>query len=470
MRKSYLSRSPIAMLLLAVATLATAQTRSRYNFNPGWLVKVGDPAGAEAPSFDDSAWKPVTLPYAWNEDSAFKVSIHDLPTGIAWYRKHFRLPPNGSGQRVFLEFEGIRMAGTVYLNGKLLGRHEDGVAAFGFDIADAVRPAPEDNVLSVRTDNDWKYKEIATGTPYHWNDANFYANYGGINRNVWLHVTAPLHQTLPLFSSLGTTGTYIWASDFMFPRTTNGTASATISAETQVRNDSPTSQTAAYSVRIEDAQTHKTVATFKGPTTTFSPGETRTLTAAAPVGNLHLWSWGYGYLYNVVTTLSVAGKSIDSVTTRTGFRQTAFDHGMVTLNGRVIQMHGYGQRTTNEWPALGIDLPPWVSDLSNELMVKSNGNLVRWMHVTPSKQDTESADRAGLIVSMPAGDSEGDSKGRQWQQHVELMRDSVIYNRNNPSILFYESGNKGITRRAHGRDEGHPRPVRPSWWPRRRSS
>lgn len=78
-------------------------------------------------------------------------------------------------------------------------------------------------------------------------------------------------------------------------------------------------------------------------------------------------------------------------------------------------------------------------------MVVDNANLVRWMHVTPSKQDVESTDRVGLLVSMAAGDAEGDPKGRQWQARVELMRDSIVYNRNNPSILFYESGNKGIS-------------------------
>jgi beta-galactosidase len=49
----------------------------------------------------------------------------------------------------------------------------------------------------------------------------------------------------------------------------------------------------------------------------------------------------------------------------------------------VIQMHGYGQRTTNEWPALGLSVPAWMSDLSNGLMVEGNANLIRWMHVTP---------------------------------------------------------------------------------------
>jgi len=46
---------------------------------------------------------------------------------------------------------------------------------------------------------------------------------------------------------------------------------------------------------------------------------------------------------------------------------------------------------------------------------------------------------------MPAGDSERDGQGRQWDARVELMRDAIIYNRNNPSIIFYESGNKGVS-------------------------
>ena len=429
----------IGMVAAASADAQTLAARTRYNFNPGWLVFAGDPANAQSPSFDDSAWKPVTLPYAWNEDSAFKVTIHDLPTGIAWYRKHFRIPSNATGRRVFLEFEGIRQAGDVYLNGKFLGRHEDGVSAFGFDITAEVKPAPEENVLAVRTDNSWTYTEVATGSTFRWNNVNFYANYGGISKNVWLHVTAPLHQTLPLFSSLGTTGIYIWASHFDLPR-----HSATITAESQVRNDDSIRQSASYTVRIDDMD-HKTVATMSGPVVTIAPGETRTLTASVPVRELHFWSWGYGYLYNVTTTLSVGGRVIDSVTTRTGFRQTTFEHGYVALNGRPLDVHGYGQRTTNEWPALGIDLPPWLSDFSNRLMVQGNANVVRWMHVTPSRQDTDSSDRVGLIESMPAGDAEGDSDGRHWELRVKLMRDSIIYNRNNPSIVFYESGNHGIS-------------------------
>jgi beta-galactosidase len=123
----------------------------------------------------------------------------------------------------------------------------------------------------------------------------------------------------------------------------------------------------------------------------------------------------------------------------------------VKLNGRVLQMKGYAQRTSNEWPALGNAVPPWLSDFSNGLMVESGGNLVRWMHITPSKQDVESCDRVGLIQAMPAGDAEADVTGRRWEQRVEVMRDAIIYHRNNPSILFYEGGNESITE-AHMRE------------------
>jgi beta-galactosidase len=427
-----------------VALQSAPIPRARYNFNSGWKLFVGDPAGAEAPSFDDTAWKDVTLPRAWNEDDAFRKDIHDLATGVAWYRKHFKLPPNSSGRKVFLEFEGIRHGGEFYLNGKFIGRHENGVMAFGFDITDALRAAPEENVLAARIDNSWDYKEKATGSTYEWNDRNFYANYGGINKNVFLHITDKLHQTLPLYSNLGTTGVYVYAQDFDVPARL-----ATITAEAEVRNEYPTAQTFQYEVVIENAE-GAPVKSIDGGQYTLAAGETKTLSARSRLNGLNFWSWGYGYRYNIHTILKVAGRRVDEVTTRTGFRKTEFANGVFKLNDRVLQLKGYGQRTTNEWPALGSAVPAWLSEFSNRLMLQSNANLVRWMHVTPWKQDIESCDRLGLMEAMPAGDSEKDVEGRRWEQRVELMRDAIIYNRNNASIVFYESGNKGISE-AHMR-------------------
>jgi beta-galactosidase len=427
----------VALLCGAAAHAAPRSPRVKYNFNPGWRLFVGDPAGAEAPGFDDSAWKEVTLPRAWNEDDAFRKDIKDLSTGVAWYRKRFRLPAGSGGRKVFLEFEGVKQAGEFYLNGKHLGRHENGITAFGFDVTGLL--VPGENVLAARIDNAWDYKEKATGSAFQWNDRNFYANYGGINKNVFLHVTDKVYQTLPLYTNLGTTGVYVHARDFDIPG-----RSATVNIESQVKNEHAQAQTVSLQTVVEDMD-GRVVKTIDGGAHTLAPGETKTLSASAKVGNLNFWSWGYGYLYNVKTTLKVGRRPVDTVTTRTGFRKTEFGGGLVKLNDRVIQLKGYAQRSTNEWPALGPSVPAWVSDFSNRMMVESGANLIRWMHVTPWKQDVESCDRVGLMQALPAGDSEKDVEGRRWEQRVEVMRDAVIYNRNNPSVVFYESGNKGVS-------------------------
>ncbi len=435
-RSAPLSLSAFALAAFFAAAPAHAE-RAQYDFNPGWKLMVGDPAGASQAGFDDKAWKPVTLPRAWNEDDAFAKDIVDHSTGVAWYRKRFRVKDLKPGQKVFLEFEGARQAAEVFVNGRRIGLHENGVTAFGFEIGGAL--VKGENVIAVRTDNRWDYKEQATLQRYQWADRNFNANYGGLPKNVRLHVTEPLYQTLPLYSNLGTTGVYVYARDFDIPART-----ATIAAESEVRNDGPQARSFTYEVEVRDKD-GKTVARFAAPAQTLAPGATTVAKASANVKGLHFWSWGYGYLYDVVTTLKVDGRPLDRVTTRTGFRKTEFGNGVIKLNDRVLQMKGYAQRTSNEWPAIGLSVPAWLSDYSNGLALESNANLIRWMHIAPWKQDVESLDRIGLMQAMPAGDSEKDVDGRRWGQRVETMRDAIVYYRNNPSILFYESGNKGVS-------------------------
>lgn len=416
---------------------ASADGRMTFDFNPDWLLSVGDCPDAERPGFDDSGWSKVSLPRAFNQEEAFRVAIDELTDTVCWYRKHFTLP-DISGGRVFIEFEGVRQGADFYLNGHPLGCHENGVMAVGFDLTPYISEG--ENVIAVRTDNSWDYTERETGVPYQWNDRNFNASYGGIPKNVRLHVTGPLYQTLPLYSNLGTTGVYVYATDIDIPART-----ATVNAESEVRNDSGGPVEVTYRVSVIDRDGTR-LKTFASEPTVIPADAVVTLSASAPLDSLNFWSWGFGYLYDIETELvDAGGRSIDRVTTRTGFRKTGFGDGLVRLNDRVIQLHGYAQRTSNEWPGVGMSVPPWLSDFSNALMVESGANLVRWMHVTPWKQDVESCDRVGLIQAMPAGDSEKDRDGRQWEMREELMRDAIIYNRNNPSILFYESGNYRIS-------------------------
>lgn len=369
--------------------------RQRLNFNSSWLINVGDtPEGAE-PGFDDSGWGKVTLPHAFNEDEAFRVSIENLTDTIIWYRKHFDIA-DIQGRKFFIEFEGVRYGADVWLNGKKVGYSDNGVMAFGFDLTPYI--VQGENVIAVRCDNSWNYHERTTGSTFQWNNKNFNANYGGIVKNVWLHITDKLYQTLPLYSSLGTTGTYIYGSDYDIPGRT-----VTVNAESQVRNDDSIPRSFTFFCKVLDNDGRE-VGHFDGNHYTLQPGETRTVSVSGKLHDAHFWSWGYGYLYTVKTLLKADdGSKIDDKIQRTGFRKTHFGNGMIQLNDRVMMVHGYAQRTTNEWPGLGIDVPAWLSDYSNHLMIESGGNMVRWMHVCPSKQDIESCDRVGL----PEGNASG---------------------------------------------------------------
>lgn len=419
------------------ASSVVASPRQSFSFDQGWKMQTGDDAKASDTAYDDKAWKDVVLPNAFNEEEGFASDIHQQKTGITWYRKHFKLPAGANPEHVFVEFEGVRHIADIWVNGEKIGYNENGVMAFGFDISKALKAG--DNVIAVRVDNDWAARERTTQTRYQWSDKNFYANYGGINKSVALHLTGGVYQTLPLWSSLETTGVYIYGKDYDIA----GKA-ATVHAESEVKNDTSQPRTLTYGVEVRDLD-GKLIAKYVGQPVTVAAGQKATLSAEQRVTGLNFWSWGYGYLYNVTTTLSENGKVIDAVDTRTGFRSTAFDDGRITLNGRVLVVKGYAQRSTNEWPGVGISVPPWISDFGNNYMLEGNGNLVRWMHITPSKQDVESSDRLGLLQAMPAGDSEGDPQDRRFDLRVDLMRDAIIYNRNNPSIVLYESGNKGIT-------------------------
>lgn len=430
----------LVFALLALCWSSLFAQRESYDFNPGWKLLVGDVPAAAAPSFDDGTWTAVTLPRAWNEDDAFKVAIDQHRAGIAWYRKAFVLPPGSLGKKIYLEFEGVRQGAEFFLNGKPVGLHEDGVTAYGIDITDSALAAPAVNVLAVRTDNAWDYRERATGQRYQWNDKNFNANFGGIPKNVRLHVTDRLHQTLPLFNGLGTVGVYVYAKDFDVPA-----GAASIHAEAEVRNEHASARSFGYEVEVADLS-GKVLSTFRAAApVSLAPGATAVVSASARVSGLQWWTWGRGHLYDVTTRLYVDGQAVDSVRTRTGFRQTKFADGHVTLNGRALHLKGYAQRTSNEWPAIGLSVPAWLSDFSNGLMVESGGNLVRWMHVAPWKQDVESCDRVGLLQAAPAGDSEKDVEGRRWSQRVEVMRATIVAYRNNPSVLFWESGNNNIS-------------------------
>ncbi len=95
--------------------------------------------------------------------------------------------------------------------------------------------------------------------------------------------------------------------------------------------------------------------------------------------------------------------------------------------------------------ASGEAYPDWIHNYNAALIRSTHANYLRWMHISPQAADVRACDQAGIIQVCPAGDKEKDVPGRQWEQRLEVMHDSMIYFRNDPSILFWEAGNNSIT-------------------------
>jgi beta-galactosidase len=437
--------------------------REKLNFNIGWQFIRQDVDGAQAPGFDDSKWSTVSTPHSFNDvDSFRKIIVHsggDVGTykGLSWYRKQFKLPAETSGRRVFIEFEGMRQAGDIYLNGKQVGLYENGINAYGIDITDALAPAGQENVLAVKVDNTTSYKERAfcaanpknaDGTDcvpvgFEWNANDFNPDHGGINRSVWLHVTGKIYQTLPLFYGLESQGVYVHAANFNIAKKT-----ADVTVDAEVHNGSGDRATVALSVAIVD-HLGKIHAEFDGDPVDMVDDEKSVISAAGALKDARWWSTDDPYLYDVYTLLKVNGVVVDADRVETGFRKTEFKGGAGTggvyINEKFVYLKGFSERSADEWAAVGAGYPLWMHDYTAKLIRECHGNYMRWMHISPQKVDADSFARYGIIQVCPAGDKERDVFGRQWDQRIDVMRKSMIYFRNNPSILFWEAGNTVVT-------------------------
>lgn len=106
------------------------------SFNDNWKFQKGDINGANIINFDDSAWRKMSLPHDWsieqsfNQNSAAGGGGGYLDGGIGWYRKTFYLPDSVSGKRITIQFEGIYMNSTVWINGQQLGTRPYGYSSF----------------------------------------------------------------------------------------------------------------------------------------------------------------------------------------------------------------------------------------------------------------------------------------------------------------------------------------------------
>lgn len=169
------------ILRSADAATGPQRPRERILFDRDWKFLLGDPPGAEDASFDSSAWRMLDLPHDWSIEgkidpsSSMRGSGGFFPAGIGWYRRTFSAPEAWEGRRVSIEFEGVYMNATAYINGHELGAHPYGYTTFFHDLTPHLKPGAS-NVVAVRVDQSQQP------------NSRWYAG-SGIYRHVWLRVT-----------------------------------------------------------------------------------------------------------------------------------------------------------------------------------------------------------------------------------------------------------------------------------------
>jgi beta-galactosidase len=452
---------------------------------------------------EGDAWTTVSIPHSINGLQAFAHNGVDegergSDRSYLLYRKTITVP---QGEKFIFELEGIRQAAYVWVNGQEVGYYEAGIAAMGFDISNYVTPG-ETAVIAVAQDGsssrgaaeyisetkpkgtlsstdpaafDWSTQwGQRDGSGFQWNTVDFNEAQIGLLYDAVLHVTGSVYQTFPLYNNLKTTGNYIYADNFDIKGKT-----ATITVDAEVRNESAANKDLTLEVNIVDpdgklkwsfesaaktvekasdagivyATTVKDTAYQTGSdgsvigdnVTTWETVDVAHITASYDAEDVRFWNIDDPYMYDVYTVIKDEGGNVLDVQKKTtGFRKVSYskDDGL-EINDRYAWLPGYAQRATDEWAVIGV-ANDWMNDYDMELLKQSNADFIRWMHVAPKPAEVRSSDKYGVAVVCPAGDKEADSSGRGWAQRVEAMRDVMIYFRNNPSVMFWETGNNAI--------------------------
>lgn len=390
----------ILMTAILTATLMT-QARERKNFDAGWRFILADSAQMATQTYNDTHWRTLDLPHDWAIEGDFYASNPSgagggaLPGGIGWYRKHLSLDCEAvPGNRYFIEFDGVYMNSTVYVNGQEVGHRPYGYSSFEYDITKYLKHG--DNVIAVRVDN--------SDQP----NSRWYSGCG-IYRHVWLTETNPVHVKH-------------WG--------------------VHVETDAKTGQ-----VKVEVELAKYPSLNIHRPTIKNTVFDANGKEVGLKVKNPHLWSVEDPYVYKVRTQVLVSGKVVDEVWTTTGFRDFKFDAETgFWLNGKNFKLNGVCEH--HDFGCLGAAVNEDAMHRKLSKLKAMGVNSIRSSHNPPAPELLNMCDTMGIIVMDESFDmwrrkkTAGDYARFFDEWHERDLTDLVLRDRNHPSVLMWSIGNE----------------------------
>src|SRR5437868_13813628 len=189
-RRTFLQQSGTILAGAALTPYAVAKDGKQSDSSSGarlvlpmnrkWRYSRRVVEGGHEKTFDDSAFERVVVPHTniklpWHsfDDKSYEF--------VSLYRRHFKLPPEARGKHVFVDFEGVMTASTVWINGVRLGEYKGGYTPFTFDLTPHL-DFDKENILAVAVDS----TERADIPPFGYEID--YLTFGGIYREVSLRI------------------------------------------------------------------------------------------------------------------------------------------------------------------------------------------------------------------------------------------------------------------------------------------
>lgn len=399
------------------------QGREVWNFNLGWRFHLGDAEGAWQKDYDDSRWETVSTPHNVRLEPAEASGCRNYQ-GIAWYRKHFTLPADGT----MIYFEAVMGKQKIYVNGKLATTHFGGYLPIIVRLDKMGLHKGDKCVIAVMTDNsdDGSYPP---GKPQTQLD---FAYHGGIYRDVWLIARHKVHITDA--NEAGKTaggGVFVHFSNISAQR-------ADVSVNTDIINESAQTRVVTVEQQLLDAAGH--VVRSGSQRLKIQPGATAQSILTLKVSKPNLWSPEEPYLYKLVTRVKEQGKTLDGGATRVGIRSFEFrgKEGF-WLNGKPYHQL-IGANRHQDFAYVGNALPN-SQQWRDALRLKRAGfNIIRTAHYPQDPAFMDACDELGIfmIVATP-GWQYWNKKQPDFEQRVyENTREMIRRDRNHPCVLMWE--------------------------------
>ena len=320
-----------------------------YRMNPishGFFLNAKPQKPEDLIEYDFDKAPEMEIPSDWNTKDD-KLFFYE---GTVWFKKSFDYNPK-QGKKIILYFSAINYEAIVYINGKLLGKHEGGFTPFNYDVTDKIING--ENFVIVKVDNKRKPENVPTLIFDWW-------NYGGITRDVFIVETDE-----------------VYIQNYKFELDKTKYDQVHFSAELNDKIEGKTIDVSFPELKIRQSFT------------TDSEGKT---SGIINIKNLKLWSPEEPKLYSVGLKLDDSNL-LDEI----GFRSVETLNKKILLNGKPIYLRGIsiheekpngGGRANS--PEDAQILLSWAKEIGC--------NFVRLAHYPHNEYMVREAEKMGILV------------------------------------------------------------------------